>query len=86
MPSLQRATLVSFVSGFLSLAVILLLLGVDFMAGGFVAFIRHLPALSPAELLAMETANPISPSERQERRQEDDFLNGGPVPGKGTNR
>jgi mono/diheme cytochrome c family protein len=203
MPSLQRGTLVSFVLGFLSLALILLLLGADFVAGGFsvrakptraesalarfalshsvsqadralrnpvepsqqslaeardhfadhcalchanngddhtmygdglnpappdlrlaatqsktdgelysiiqngvrmtgmpafgalgtndestwklVALIRHLPALTPAELLAMEKANPISPSELQERQQEDDFLSGGPPPGKGKN-
>lgn len=51
-----------------------------------VAFIRHMPDLTPAELLAMEKANPISPSELQERRQEDDYLNGIPTSRKGSDQ
>jgi len=51
-----------------------------------VAFIRHLPALTAAEELAMRKANPISPTELEERKQEDDFLSGGSAQPKGQPR
>lgn len=42
-----------------------------------VTFIRHLPELRPDELNEMERLNPKGPGERQEDREEDDFLGGG---------
>jgi mono/diheme cytochrome c family protein len=45
-----------------------------------VAFIRHLPQLTPAEEAEMQTLNPKSPAEYQEDQQENDFLNGGSSP------
>jgi mono/diheme cytochrome c family protein len=45
-----------------------------------VAFIRHLPSLSQSESLEMEKLNPKSPQEIEEEQQEDNFLQGGPVP------
>ena len=39
-------------------------------------FIRHLPNLTPAELHDMERFNPKSEAEREEEKQEEDFLNG----------
>lgn len=42
-----------------------------------VAFIRHLPQLTPAEEAEMELLNPKSPAEYQEEQEEKDFLNGG---------
>lgn len=41
-----------------------------------VRFIRHLPALTPAELEDMERLNPKSPAEMERDRQIDDFLRG----------
>ncbi|MGI4757940.1 MAG: c-type cytochrome [Janthinobacterium lividum] len=40
-----------------------------------VAFLRHLPALTAQEEQAMQRMNPKSPSEFQEEKQEEDFLN-----------
>jgi mono/diheme cytochrome c family protein len=48
-----------------------------------VAFIRHLPSLTAVEKQAMEKANPVSPSELEEQREEDDFLRGNPKQPKG---
>ncbi|HYL38520.1 MAG TPA: c-type cytochrome [Bryobacteraceae bacterium] len=42
-----------------------------------VRFIRHLPGLTPEELLEMETLNPKSPDELKEEQEEKEFLNGG---------
>jgi len=42
-----------------------------------VRFIRHLPALSAAELEQMKALNPRSPQEMREEQEEKDFLNGG---------
>jgi mono/diheme cytochrome c family protein len=44
-----------------------------------VLFIRHLPQLTPEELKEMERFNPKSAAEREEEKQEEDFLNGGPA-------
>lgn len=44
-----------------------------------VHFIRHLPALSPAEIQEMEKLNPKSAGEQAEEKQEEQFLNGQPV-------
>ena len=41
-----------------------------------VAFIRHLPSLTPDEQREMERLNPKSVEEREEERTEDDFLKG----------
>ncbi|MGB9461696.1 MAG: c-type cytochrome [Candidatus Acidiferrum sp.] len=41
-----------------------------------VAFIRHLPRLTPDEKMEMEKYNPKGPNDRLEEQQEDDFLNG----------
>lgn len=41
-----------------------------------VHFIRHLPQLTEEERMEMEENNPKSPADRQEEKQEDDFLNG----------
>ena len=41
-----------------------------------VHFIRHLPALSPAEIKEMEKLNPKSPEDSEEERQEEQFLKG----------
>jgi mono/diheme cytochrome c family protein len=43
-----------------------------------VLFIRHLPRLTAEELHHMERFNPRSEAEREEQKQEEDFLNGGP--------
>ena len=48
-----------------------------------VAFIRHLPRVTPAELLRMEELNPKSADEREQERTEEEFLRGGPPPTKG---
>jgi mono/diheme cytochrome c family protein len=46
-----------------------------------VHFIRHLPDLTAEEKVRMESLNPRSPEERQEREDEDAFLRGGePAP------
>jgi mono/diheme cytochrome c family protein len=44
-----------------------------------VLFVRHLPNLTPAELHDMESFNPRSESERDEEKQEEDFLKGEPA-------
>lgn len=41
-----------------------------------VAFIRHLPQLSPAEEIEMQHLNPKSPDEILEEKEEEDFLKG----------
>lgn len=41
-----------------------------------VHFIRHLPQLAPEERMEMERYNPKGPEDREEDRQEQDFLNG----------
>jgi hypothetical protein len=46
-----------------------------------VAFIRHLPYLTPAEEREMEALNPKGPGEKQEEQEEEQFLNEG-QPGK----
>jgi len=40
-----------------------------------VYFIRHLPALTPAEIAEMEALNPRSPAELEEEREDQRFLN-----------
>ena len=48
-----------------------------------VAFIRHLPRITPEEIEEMKGMNPVSPMEMNEDRQEKAFLEGGdasPVP------
>jgi hypothetical protein len=42
-------------------------------------FIRHLPGLTVQERLEMERYNPKGPDDRQEEKDEDDFLNGAPA-------
>ena len=42
-----------------------------------VRFIRHLPSLTRAELMRMESLNPRSPMEEKRDRDIDDFLKGG---------
>jgi len=44
-----------------------------------VIFIRHLPQLTRDEISDMEKFNPKSESERQEEKEEEDFLNGKPA-------
>ncbi len=41
-----------------------------------VLFIRHLPQLTTEERMEMSRYNPKSPEEREEEKQEDEFLNG----------
>jgi len=41
-----------------------------------VHFIRHLPRITPAEIEEMKRMNPISPHERQEQKEEEEFLEG----------
>ena len=41
-----------------------------------VAFIRHLPQLTPAEETEMQRLNPKSPDEIREEKEEEDFLKG----------
>ena len=50
-----------------------------------VAFIRHLPELTPEELTRMEALNPKTPDELEQERNEQEFLRGGSTqaPGKG---
>lgn len=45
-----------------------------------VRFIRHLPKLTEEERLEMEKYNPKGPDDREEERQEEEFLNGAPAP------
>ena len=42
-----------------------------------VAFIRHLPQITPDELEEMKRLNPKTEADREEEKQEQDFLNGG---------
>ena len=44
-----------------------------------VLFIRHLPNLSAEEIREMERFNPRSDAEREEEKEEQEFLNGGPA-------
>src|ERR1700743_1197166 len=44
-----------------------------------VLFIRHLPQLRDEERLDMEKMNPKGPDDRDEEKDEDDFLGGAPV-------
>lgn len=44
-----------------------------------VLFIRHIPNLTSDELRDMSRFNPSSPAERDEEKQEEDFLNGRPA-------
>jgi hypothetical protein len=44
-----------------------------------VLFIRHLPSLTAAELRDMERFNPKSAVDREEDKEEQEFLNGGPA-------
>jgi mono/diheme cytochrome c family protein len=44
-----------------------------------VHFIRHLPALTVQERLEMEKYNPKGPDDREEEKDEEDFLNGAPA-------
>jgi mono/diheme cytochrome c family protein len=44
-----------------------------------VHFIRHLPGLTVQERLEMEKYNPKGPDDREEEKNEDDFLNGAPA-------
>ena len=46
-----------------------------------VYFIRHLPALTPADIAEMESLNPKSPAELQEEREDQQFLNALDPPG-----
>ena len=43
-----------------------------------VIFIRHLPSLTADELHGMERFNPKSDADREEEKEEQEFLNGGP--------
>lgn len=45
-----------------------------------VAFIRHLPKLTPAELARMEELNPKTPEELNQDKAEEEFLRGGSTP------
>ena len=44
-----------------------------------VHFIRHLPALTPAEITEMQALNPKSPAELEEEKEDQKFLNGSAV-------
>jgi mono/diheme cytochrome c family protein len=44
-----------------------------------VLFIRHLPDLTAAEIRDMERFNPKSDADREEEKEEQEFLNGGPA-------
>ncbi len=45
-----------------------------------VAFIRHLPQITPKELEEMKALNPVSPEERKEAEEEKEFLEGSGEP------
>ena len=49
----------------------------DMESWKLVAFIRHLPKLTPSEETEMEALNPKGPDEYQEQKEEEQFLNGG---------
>ena len=44
-----------------------------------VAFVRHLPKITPEELAEMRSLNPISPAELAEKKEEEAFLAGGKI-------
>jgi mono/diheme cytochrome c family protein len=44
-----------------------------------VRFIRHLPKLTPEERMEMERNNPKGPGDRDEEKEENDFLGGAPM-------
>jgi mono/diheme cytochrome c family protein len=44
-----------------------------------VLFIRHLPSLTPGEIREMERFNPRSDADREEEKDEQEFLKGGPA-------
>jgi hypothetical protein len=44
-----------------------------------VLFIRHLPNLTAKEIRDMERFNPKSDAEREEEKEEQEFLKGGPA-------
>jgi mono/diheme cytochrome c family protein len=46
-----------------------------------VLFIRHLPSLTAGEIRDMKRFNPRSDADREEEKEEQEFLNGGPAPG-----
>jgi mono/diheme cytochrome c family protein len=48
----------------------------DHESWGLVAFIRHLPKLTPEEIKEMEKLNPKPPADAEEERAEAAFLNG----------
>lgn len=50
--------------------------GADQDSWKLVRFIRHLPSMTPAEIESMKALNPISRLEAQEKKEEDDFLEG----------
>ena len=56
----------------------------DLSTWKLVLFIRHVPSLTYDEEKAMEKANPISPSELQEQKEEDEFLQGTQTQPKGS--
>ena len=45
-----------------------------------VRFVRHLPQLTAEERMEMEKYNPKGPEDREEEKQEEEFLNGAPAP------
>jgi hypothetical protein len=49
-----------------------------------VLFIRHLPQLTAEERIEMSRFNPKSPEDREEEKNEDEFLNGTTPPKSGT--
>ena len=50
--------------------------GMDQDSWKLVHFIRHLPQLTPEERMEMSRYNPKSPADREEDKEEDEFLNG----------
>lgn len=52
-------------------------LGRDDESWHLVAFIRYLPQITPEELEQMKRLNPKTETDREEEKQEEDFLNGG---------
>lgn len=50
--------------------------GEDADSWKLVHFIRHLPRVTPAELERMKGMNPVSPLEAQEKKEEEEFLEG----------
>jgi mono/diheme cytochrome c family protein len=58
--------------------------GMDDDSWKLVLFLRHLPHLSEEERLEMSRYNPKSPEDREEEKDEDDFLNGATPQKSGT--